>query len=134
MKKRMEHITFEINETAEVNAIADELKITYEQQVKDIAAERNAIFDKARNESTVHSNKIIEDIRAEILILQNNARHNIAIEIENAKEEIQQTIIDVSIHMAEKVVNKQICRESHEALFKKLLAETMEECKNNEFQ
>lgn len=127
MKKRIDHISIEMRETAEINAIADELKISYEQQIKDIAAERNTILDKARNEATAHSNQIIENAKAEVQILRNNARHNITIEIENVKEELQQTIIDVSIHMAEKVANKQFCRESHEELFKKLFAETMDE-------
>ena len=121
VKKRMRRITAEINETTEINAIVDEFKATYEQRVRDIDAERNAIFDETRKEATVRSNQILDDAKADVIALQINAKHNIATELESVKWELHQAIIDISIHMAEKVVNERIYREDHEELFAEVM-------------
>jgi len=121
VKKRMGRITAEINETTEINAIVDEFKATYGQRVRDIDAERNAIFDETRKEATVRSNQILDDAKADVIALQINAKHNIATELESVKWELHQAIIDISIHMAEKVVNERIYREDHEELFAEVM-------------
>ena len=134
IKKRADYITDEINEAAKIMAIVDELKHFHEQQVKENVAERNIIFEKARKEVSTRSNQILDEAKEEAIALKNDARNNIAIELENANEGIQQAIIDVSIHMVEKVVNKRICRVEHEELLEKLFAEAMEELENPVFR
>ena len=130
INKRADYITDEINEAAEIKAIVDELKTFHERQVKENAAERNIVFEKARKEVTTHSKQILEEAKAEAIVLKNEARSNITIAHENAEEGIHQAAIDVSIHMIEKVMNKRICRVEHKELLEKLFTEAVEELEN----
>ena len=129
LNKRADRIEADIQDAMESKASAEELKIMYEQKLKDIEVERSAILDDARKEATTRLNQILGDAKTEAQIIRDRADRDIATEQERVKAEIHQAIIDISTDVASKLVSVTIDQKAHDRLF----AEAMDELESTIF-
>ena len=130
LHKRAENIEADIKDAAENKAFAEELKTLYDQKLKNIEAERNAILDEARKEATVRLNQILDEAKTDAQITRERAKRDIATEQERVKAEIYQAIIDISTDMAAKLVSASINQQTQDKLF----AEAMDELEATAFR
>ena len=123
LQKRAERIEADINEATVNKASAEELKALYEQKLRDIETERNAILEEARKEATARLNQILGKAKTEAQITRDRAKRDIAAEQERVKAEIHQAIIDISTDMAAKLVSATIDKNAHDRLFSEAMDE-----------
>lgn len=130
LQKRAESIESNIQEAIANKTSAEELKILYEQKIKDIETERNTILEEARKEATARLNQILGEAKTEAQITRDRAKRDIVTEQERVKAEIHQAIIDISTDMAAKLVSATIDKSAHDRLF----AEAMDELEATAFR
>jgi len=130
LRTRAETIEADIKDAAENKASAEELKTLYDQKLRDIEIERNAILDDARKEATVRLNQILGEAKTEAQITRERAKRDIATEQERVKTEIYQAIVDISTDMAAKLVSASIDQQTQDKLF----AEAMDELEATAFR
>ena len=123
LQTRAERVEADIRDAAEDKASAEELKLLYEQKLRDIETERAAILEEARREATTRLNQILGDAKYEAQITRDRAKRDIIAEQERVKAEVHQAIIDIATDMAAKLITANIDKTNHDRLF----AEAMEE-------
>ena len=121
LHKRNDKIRGQIAQAEETSAMAAELRLQYEQKMKDIASERDEILSEARKNAAETSRRLVADAKKEADALRERAVANVEIEWERAESEMRNAIIEISAVMAEKFVTLAINKETHDRLF----AETM---------
>jgi F-type H+-transporting ATPase subunit b len=117
MQRRAERINGELEQAGYEMAKATDLRYKYEQKMKDVERERDAIIDEARKVATETSRQIIADAKKEADAIRDRAAVNVDMEWERAQSAMRTAIIDVSAAMAEKFVTLAINKETHDKLF-----------------
>jgi len=130
LQKRADIIEADIQNAAENKASAEELRLEYEQKIKNIELERSAILEEARKEATVRLNQILGEAKEEAQITRDRAKRDIIAEQERVKAGIHQAIIDIATDMAAKLVTANIDKANHARLFE----EAMEELETTAFR
>ncbi len=126
LDKRKQKIESEIKQASEKLSKADEFKIMYEVKLKEIEKEKNDILEKARNDAKQNEVKIIEEAKKEADLIKQRALTDIEREQEKIKEEIKNQIIEVSILIANKFINKNISEEEQKFFLDNAIAELEE--------
>jgi len=123
LQARADRVEGDIKDAAQNKATAEELKTQYEQKVKDIEVERNAILDEARKQAGEKRDQILETAKAEAQDVKERASRDIATELEQTKGAVHQAIVDISTDMAAKLISATIDKNAHDKLFSEALAE-----------
>jgi len=123
LKARADRVEGEMKDAATSKATAEELKTQYEQKVRDIEVERNAILDEARKQAGEKRDQILESAKSEAQDVKDRASRDIATELEQTKGAVHQAIIDISTDMAAKLISATIDKNAHDKLFSEALAE-----------
>lgn len=123
LKARADRVEGDMKDAALNKATAEELKAKYEQKVREIDVERNAILDEARKTAGEKRDQILESAKAEALDVKARASRDIATELEQTKGAVHQAIIDISTDMAAKLISATIDKNAHDKLFSEALAE-----------
>ncbi|MCL2704470.1 MAG: F0F1 ATP synthase subunit B [Defluviitaleaceae bacterium] len=126
LHKRAERVLDQLNNARDEMEKATELKLQYEQRLKDIEAERDGIIDSARKTATDTSKSILADAKKESDEILARAKVNIELERERAKEELRLHIIQVSSAMTEKFLVRSIAAVDHDRMFDETMAELEE--------
>jgi len=126
MSKRADRIKVQMESAEDDMAKASELKAKYEKKIKDINMERDEILDTARKLATEKSKQLLAEAKSETDAIKARATQNIKMEQERAKEEMRQTIIEVSSAMAEKYITLAINKDAHDRLFAEAMSELKE--------
>jgi F-type H+-transporting ATPase subunit b len=120
---RAERVANDIQEAADKNTRATELKAEYEQMIKDIELERTAILDKARKQAFDQSEVIVEAAKAEAQEVKERASKDIAAEYTRVRDVVYQALIDNSTSTAEQLIAVSINKQAHDKLFKDAMAD-----------
>lgn len=123
---RAERIQDQLQFAEEEKTKATELRSEYEQKVKEIAREKDEILDAARKLAAEKSKEQLDAARDEAESVKVRALKDIEMERERVKDEIKQSIIDVSSTMTAKFLSKNIDADVHEQLFNEAIAELEE--------
>ena len=123
LNERAARIARELDEAEATRKSANEMKAQYEQRLKDIELERSAILDDARKLATERRNRDIAEVKEEINALRNRANMEIEGEMTRVKEQVEQSIIDISADMAGKLLAANIDTNKHNRLFDEAMAE-----------
>jgi len=126
LNERANKIAHDLDEAETARMSANDLKALYEQRLKDIEQERTLILDDARKLAMERRNRDIADVKEEIAALKARADMEIAGELARVKEQVGQSIIDISIEMASKLLSAQIDANAHNRLFDETMAELEE--------
>ena len=108
LDKRSSAISSEFKEIEETKNSISRIKTEYEKRLADIAIETKALIDR----STMEARQIADGIRAkaeddgERLI--EKARANLKDEVVKAKEDLKNSVVDLTIQIAEKVIQEKL--------------------------
>jgi F-type H+-transporting ATPase subunit b len=123
LHKRSDRIREQLEQAGGEMARGKELRLLYEQKMKDIELERDEILDEARKLAAETGRQIVADAKKEADAVRERATANVDMEWERAEAAMRQAIIDVSAAMTEKFVTLAINKETHDRLFDETMAE-----------
>jgi len=123
LQARADRVEGDMKDAALNKATAEELKVHYEQKVRDIETERATILDEARKLAGENRDKILENAKAEAADVKSRAERDIATEKEQIKGAVHQAIIDISADMAAKLISATIDKTAHDRLFAEAMTE-----------
>jgi F-type H+-transporting ATPase subunit b len=123
MAKRAERVAGQLEEAEAIRAEAIALKNQYEQRLKDIEVERNAILDDARKQAVERRNRDMAETKKEVDAIKARATVEITAERDRVKDQVQQAIIEISSDMASKLLHTSIDPAAHNRLFDEAMDE-----------
>ena len=123
LKKRQDKVKDEIDSAEKSKEDAAKLKEEYENRLREIHKEEDAILCAARKKALDSEAKIIEDARAEAANIIARANKQAELEMKKAQDEIKKEIISVAALVAEKVVSDKIDIEIQDSLIDDTLKE-----------
>ena len=123
LKKRQDKVKDEIDSAEKSKEDAAKLKEEYENRLREIHKEEEAILGAARKKALDNEAKIIEDAKAEAANIIARANKQAELEMKKAQDEIKKEIISVAALVAEKVVSDKIDIEIQDSLIDDTLKE-----------
>lgn len=123
LKKRQERVKNDIDSAAKANEDAQKLKEDYENRIRNIHKEEDAILSAARKRALENEAKILEEAKAEAANIIARANHQIEMEKKKAEDDIKKEIITVASMIAGKVVKEQIDTTIQDSLIDETLKE-----------
>lgn len=123
LQARADRVEGEMKEAAMSKATAEELKLQYEQKVREIETERAAILEEARKIANENRERILENAKNEAADVKSRAERDIATEKEQIKGAVHEAIISISTDMAEKLISATIDKKAHDKLFSEAMTE-----------
>jgi len=123
LHERADRIAKELDEAEQTRQAALDLKSKYEQQLKDIEMERTVILDDARKQAIERRNRDMTEAKKEIDALKARANAEIEAEKNRVKDQVEQSIVEISSAMAGKLLAASIDVNAHSRLFDEAMAE-----------
>ena len=123
LSDRAERVAGELKDAEDKNLTAGELKLKYEEKVKEIEEARAAIIEAARREAKERQTAIVNEAKHEADSLKERAAKDISDEKVRFKDAVHAAIIDISTDMAAKIIEATIDRNTHNKLFVEALHE-----------
>ena len=123
LKKRQDKVKNDIDSAEKSREDAAKLKEEYENRLREIHKEEDAILSAARQKALENEAKIIEDAKAEAANIIARANKQAELEMKKAQDEIKKEIISVAALVAEKVVSDKIDIEIQDSLIDDTLKE-----------
>ena len=123
LEKRKNTIAADLNNAAEKSAQAEALKADYEQKIKDINVEADSIRREARRQGEARAQEIISDARGRYDEILEKAQVESERERRNAYNELKDSITDMVLDAAGKVIGENMDDELNEKLVVKFIEE-----------
>jgi len=123
LNKRTEGIQSSIDEAEVKLSEADKLKAEYEEQLRDIKNERNAIIGKATERAEIEGNKIVAAARENAEEILEKAKLQIEGDKQRMLEEVKTEISSLVIAVASKVIEKELDEISHQNMIQQFIDE-----------
>ena len=123
LKKRQERVKNDIDSAEKARKEAQKLKEDYENRIRNIHKEEDAILSDARKRALDNEAKILEQAKAEAAGIIARANHQIELERKKAEDDIKKEIITVASMIAGKVVKEQIDTRIQDSLIDETLRE-----------
>lgn len=123
LKKRQQKITEDRESAIKDKSTAAELKAQYEEKLRDINMEAEAIMSEARKKAMKNEERIIAEAKIEAEKIVERANAQIELEKKKAADDIKKEIIQVATIMANKVVAASIDANTQDALIEETLRE-----------
>ena len=108
LEDRKLKIRTELDDAAADKADAAALKVQYEEKLKDIDKEAEAILSEARQKALHNEAKIVEEAKAEAARIIARANEEALLEKKRVVDEMKQEMISVAAAMAAKVISANI--------------------------
>lgn len=108
LKKRDEYIKESLDKIEKDKQEIETLKNDYEKKIANIQEEAKEVIAKAVAEGEKIKTSLVEEARKEGIKLVNEAKVEIENEKKKAIEEVKDTIVDISIMAAEKVIKTKV--------------------------
>ncbi len=108
LKKREEKVKNNIDSAEKAKADAEKLRAEYENRLRDIHKEEDAILSAARKKALENEAKIIDNAKAEAAGIIARAQKQAELEMKKAEDDIKKEIITVASMIAGKVVSEKI--------------------------
>ena len=123
MAKRQEKIKGELDSAAKDREDASLLKEQYEEKLKNIDAEAEAILSDARKRALENENKIVAEAKQEAARIIDRARVEAGLEKQKAADDVKREMVVLASIMAGKVVKASIDTTVQESLVNETLKE-----------
>ncbi len=108
LEDRKNKIAADLSNAAEDKKTAAELKTEYEDKLKNIDKEAEAILSEARQKALKNEAKIVDEAKAEASRIIKRAQEEAELEKKRAMDEMKQDIVNIASLMAGKVVADKI--------------------------
>ena len=123
LEKRKNKIAGELADAAEDKKSAAAMKAEYEEKLKSVSKEADAILEEARRKAKVRENEIVEEARAEAARIVERANREVELEKKKALDDMKQEIVSIASLMAGKVVAASIDTTIQDTLIDETLKE-----------
>lgn len=123
LKKRQDRVKNDIDSAEKAKDDAQKLKNDYEDKLRNIHKEEDAILSAARKRALENEAKILDQAKAEAANIIARANRQIELEQKKAEDDIKKEIISVASMIAEKVVKEQIDTRIQDSLIDETLKE-----------
>ena len=123
LKKRQDKVKNDIDSAEKSREDAAKLKEEYENRLREIHKEEDAILSAARQKALENETKIIDQAKAEAANIIERANHQAELEMKNAQDEIKKEIITVASMVAGKAVGEKLDIEIQDSLIDDTLKE-----------
>ena len=116
LKKRQQEIDEQYSKADITNKDAENLKAEYETRLNGAKIKAENIINDAAAAAQTRSDKIVDDAHAQADAIINRAKTQAELEKARVEEDIKEQIIDVSSHLAEKLLSREINADDHKDL------------------
>ena len=123
LKKRQDKVKNDIDSAEKSREDAAKLKEEYENRLREIHKEEDAILSAARQKALENETKIVEQAKAEAANIIARANHQAELEMKKAQDEIKKEIITVASMVAGKAVSEKLDIEIQDSLIDDTLKE-----------
>ena len=123
LKKRQDKVKNDIDSAEKSREDAAKLKEEYENRLREIHKEEDAILSAARQKALENETKIIDQAKAEAANIIERANHQAELEMKKAQDEIKKVIITVASMVAGKAVSEKLDIEIQDSLIDDTLKE-----------
>lgn len=123
LKKRQDKVKDDIDSAEKSREDAAKLKEEYENRLREIHKEEDAILSAARQKALENETKIIDQAKAEAANIIERANHQAELEMKKAQDEIKKEIITVASMVAGKAVSEKLDIEIQDSLIDDTLKE-----------
>ena len=123
LKKRQDKVKNDIDSAEKSREDAEKLKEEYENRLREIHKEEDAILSAARQKALENETKIIDQAKAEAANIIARANHQAELEMKKAQDEIKKEIITVASMVAGKAVSEKLDIEIQDSLIDDTLKE-----------
>ena len=123
LKKRQDKVKNDIDSAEKSREEAAKLKEEYENRLREIHKEEDAILSAARQKALENETKIIDQAKAEAANIIERANHQAELEMKKAQDEIKKEIITVASMVAGKAVGEKLDIEIQDSLIDDTLKE-----------
>ena len=123
LKKRQDQVKNDIDSAEKSREDAAKLKEEYENRLREIHKEEDAILSAARQKALENETKIIDQAKAEAANIIERANHQAELEMKKAQDEIKKEIITVASMVAGKAVGEKLDIEIQDSLIDDTLKE-----------
>ena len=123
LKKRQDKVKNDIDSAEKSREDAAKLKEEYENRLREIHKEEDAILSAARQKALENETKIIDQAKAEAANFIERANHQAELEMKKAQDEIKKEIITVASMVAGKAVSEKLDIEIQDSLIDDTLKE-----------
>ena len=123
LKKRQDKVKNDIDSAEKSREDAAKLKEEYENRLREIHKEEDAILSAARQKALENETKIIDQAKAEAAHIIERANHQAELEMKKAQDEIKKEIITVASMVAGKAVSEKLDIEIQDSLIDDTLKE-----------
>lgn len=127
LKGRQDRITSEREKTLADRQAAEELKKEYEDKIKNIEKDAEAILSDARKRALKSEERIVSEAKEEAARIIAHAKSETELEKKKAADDIKKEIISVATLMAGKVVAVSVDSKMQDTLIEETLKEIGEE-------
>lgn len=122
IEERKKNVDESLKQKEEAINIRD-MAIKEAENVKiDAKKSANSIIEEAKKTSTIVSNEIVENARAQIALEQEASHRIIEKERQTMQEGIKKEIIDVAFAMSEKILEREINQDNHKDIVNDAIA------------
>lgn len=120
---RSERIKGQLKQAEDEKAVAADLRTQYEAKLKNIESERDDILDTARKQAADKSKQVLDEAKTEAEAILDRATRSMEMEQERVKDEVRQSIIEISSLMAQRFVARTMDNDIQDKLFTEVMAE-----------
>lgn len=126
LKARQDRIEKDINEAKKSKEDAINLKRDYEIKIEKAKDEAKEIIESARKRGEDLREEIVKEAKEEANRLLEKARLEIEREKAKAKDDLKKEISSIALMVASKIIDKELDKNTHEALISKFINEVGE--------
>ena len=123
LNKRQEKIKSELEEAAQDQADAAQLKAQYEDKLKNIDKEAEEILSEARKKALENENRIVAEAKEEAARIIERAHVEAELEKKKAADDVKREMVSIASLMAGKVVAASIDTKVQDTLIDETLKE-----------
>ncbi len=127
LEDRKKRIASDINDAKESKQNAEQLKLEYEEKLKAVDKESEAILSEARAKALKNQEKIVADAKKEAAAIIARANEEAELERKRAADEIKQEMVKIAAAMAQKVISASIDTTIQDSLVDETLKEMGDE-------
>ena len=127
LEKRKQKIAGELADAANDKKSAAEMKAEYEQKLKEVSKEADAILEEARRKGKAKEAEIIQEAKAEAARIVERGNREVELERKKALDDMKQEMIAIASAMAGKVVAASIDTSVQDELIEETLKEMGEQ-------
>ncbi|MCR5735093.1 MAG: F0F1 ATP synthase subunit B [Lachnospiraceae bacterium] len=126
LKKRQDRIEEDLSSAAKDKEDAAELKEQYEEKIRNIEKESEAILSEARKKAVLNETRIVDNAKEEAARIIGQAKEEAKLSKQKAYDEMKTEMIQIASLMAGKVVSASIDTSVQDSLVEETLKEVGE--------